>query len=137
MNDFGAISCHRLMAYAFAKEPCPMYFYSTGRPYKGLVHHLVEDPEDFRLDNLLFWLSRPQHDEADRRQRALRAICPNGNLRVFTYERLRQLQDPRRLTKVEFEFELVKLKKCFENMKIVNGIDAAAEERTKYCDYNG
>jgi hypothetical protein len=144
------------MAYAFAKEPCPTFYYKSGKPYKGIVHHLIEKPEDYRPANLLWWLSQPEHSEADRRRRALEAIVPNGNMYAISYARHRQLQDPRRMSREQFEIELDKLKKQFEEeakMQAMNeralramkalqptpeqrqrGLDAQAGERTKYYD---
>ena len=92
------------MAYAFAEQPCPTFIGKNGVPYKGIVHHLIEDPYDYKPANLLYWLSYAEHGEADRRQRALRKCVPD--LRVFTYDRLRELQDPRITCRDAFELQL-------------------------------
>ena len=69
-------------------------------------HHLIPDKLNYRPANLLCWLTREEHTEADRRQRALRKVVPNGDLSIFTYERLRDLQDPRSMSREQFEIEL-------------------------------
>jgi len=100
----GAISCHRAMALAHY-GPCPVFTDpKTGRKYKGHCHHLIPDLKNYRPANLLCWLTREQHTEADRRQRALRKCMPD--LHAFTYERLRELQDPRTMPREEFEKQL-------------------------------
>ena len=78
----------------------------TGKEYVGICHHLIPDPLDYRPANLLCWLTRAEHAEADRRQRALKAVVPNGDLHLFSYERLRYLQDPRTTSREVFETEL-------------------------------
>ena len=97
--------CHILVALAFY-EPRPTYIDRNGKPYPGICHHLVPDRRNYRPDNLLAWLTREQHSEADRRQRALKAVVPNGNLYCFSYDRLRYLQDPRTLSASEFQHQL-------------------------------
>ena len=100
----GGISCHRAMALAHY-GPCPVFTDpKTGRKYKGHCHHLIPDLRDYRPANLLCWLTREQHAEADRRQRALSKRVPD--LHAFTYERLRELQDPRTMSREEFEKQL-------------------------------
>lgn len=109
MRDFGQKACHRLACYAFY-GPCPVYYNADGKPYKGIVHHLIEEPMNFRIDNLLCWLTRKEHAVADARQRALRKVVPDGNLHIFTYERLARLQDPRVTSDVTFDRELDKIR---------------------------
>ena len=53
--------------------------------------------------SLLCWLTRAEHTEADRRQRALKKVVPDGDLHVFDYQYLRTLQDPRVTDRANFE----------------------------------
>ena len=99
--------CHRLMALAFY-GPRPTYFDKNGKPYVGICHHLIPDALDYRPANLLCWLTRPQHTEADRRQRALRKVLPD--MHAISYERHRWLQDPRTTCREVFETELQALR---------------------------
>ena len=73
-------------------------------------HHLNNDIFDTRPDNLLCWLTRAEHSEADRRQRLLRKAVDGGNLYGIPYERLRWLQDPRVTSREDFECELAKIR---------------------------
>ena len=91
--------------------PCPVFEDpKTGKKYKGHCHHLIPDLKNYRPANLLCWLTREQHTEADRRQRELKKVVPNGDLSLFTYERLRDLQDPRSMTREQFEQELAAIR---------------------------
>ena len=96
-------NCHTLMALAFygARPTDP----DSGKTC--ICHHLVPDKLDYRPDNLLCWLTREQHYEADRRQRAMRKLVPDGDLHVFPYAVLRTMQDPRITTSEEFERFLI------------------------------
>lgn len=113
MRHYGNVSCHRLAAYALSQvtEP-PTYVNDKGKTLKKVVHHLISEPMNFCADNLLFWLTGAEHYIADRRQRALQSVVPDGNLHVFTYDRLRTLQDPRVTSNEQFEMELAKIKKA-------------------------
>ena len=114
LRECGGKNCHLLMALAFY-GPRPT-FENTSLPlqgkgqergsYFGICHHLIPDKLDYKPANLLCWLTREQHAEADRRQRALGKVVPDGDLTVFTYERLRDLQDPRSMSRELFEQEL-------------------------------
>ena len=104
-----AKTCHSLMALAFYGTR-PTYTDKNGKEYVGIVHHLIPDPLNYRPANLLCWLTREQHTEADRRQRALRKVVPDGDLSLFTYERLRDLQDPRSMSREQFEIELAAIR---------------------------
>ena len=103
LRQYGSKLAHRLMFATFADEPCPIFFDSKGNPYKGIVHHVIENPYDIRMDNLMGWLSYKQHAIADKRRRALEAVVPDGDLRGFDYAILRELQDPRTMSDADFE----------------------------------
>ena len=92
-ENYNNASAHRLMAATYADEPCPIFFDSKGKPYKGIVHHVIENPYDIRVDNLIWWLTYKEHRIADTRRRALEAILPDMYA-VPTYK-LKRLQDPR------------------------------------------
>lgn len=100
--------CHILMAMAFYGER-PVFTDSKGKSYVGICHHLVPDLLNYRPANLLCWLTRSEHNIADRRQRAIQAVLPNGNLYLLPYEYLRYLQDPRTLSDEEFNQQLAYL----------------------------
>ena len=102
--------CHVLMALAFYGER-PTFTDRKGKPYVGICHHLIPDLLDYRPANLLCWLTREQHRIADRRQKALKTVVPDGDLHLFSYERLRELQDPRVTSDEQFQRELDLLRK--------------------------
>ena len=129
-TDSHGKSCHSLMALAFYGER-PIYTDKNGKEYVGIVHHLIPDPLDYRPANLLCWLTRAEHSEADRRQGALKEVVPDGNLHLFTYERLRELQDPQTMTREAFEQELAILSRM--DYHRVDPLAFAAEEPRKYC----
>ena len=103
----GGINCHILMALAFYGER-PTYTDKNGKPYVGICHHLIPDKLDYRPANLLCWLTREQHTEADRRQRALREVLPD--MYAISYEKHRYLQDPRVTCREVFDIELEKIR---------------------------
>ena len=108
-----SIDCHILMALAFygPRPSYPLPLQGKGRErgsYAGIVHHLIPDKLDYRPANLLCWLTREQHAEADRRQRDLRKILPD--MHMLDYDVHRRLQDPRVTTAEQFEVELEKLR---------------------------
>ena len=111
--DYGNHYYHRIMAETYADEPCPIFFDSKGKPYKGFVHHVIENPYDIRVDNLMWWLSFQQHHIADKRRRALEEVLPN--MYVVPTKRLKLLEDPRKTSQEDFEFELKKLKKAMKH----------------------
>lgn len=111
MTNFGSKKCHVLRALAFYGERKVFIDEKTGKSYFGQCHHLNGDLEDHRKDNLLCWLSRPQHRIADKRRQALKAVVPNGDLHLFSYDRLRYLQDPRTLSDEDFDRELAAIRK--------------------------
>ena len=74
------------------------------------IHHLNGITTDNCFDNLLCVLI-PEHRIADNRQRALKTVVPDGDLHLFSYERLRELQDPRTMSDTDFQRELDLLRK--------------------------
>ena len=99
--------CHLLMALAFYGErPTDP---TTGKPC--VCHHLIPDKLDYCPANLLCWLTRAEHSEADRRQGALRAVLPD--MHAISYEKHRFLQDPRTTCREVFDVELQKLRQQY------------------------
>jgi len=114
-RQLGGFDCHVLMALAFY-GPRTMFNDKWEKTndksqmvHVGICHHLIPDKLDYRPANLLCWLTRAEHAEADRRQRALKKVVPNGDLHLFSYERLRYLQDPRTTSREIFETELARI----------------------------
>ena len=127
----GSKNCHLLMALAFY-GPRPMFTNANANAkakaatYVGICHHLIPDKLDYKPANLLCWLTRAEHTEADRRQREIRKVVPN--LRAFTYARLRQLQDPRVTSREQFEAEKQR------RFGLIDPANLAERELNKYCD---
>ena len=104
MRYYGKRLCHILIALAFyGDRPIDP---ATGKPY--VCHHLIPDKLDYRPDNLLCWLTREEHIEADRRQRALRKVLPD--MHDISYEWHHYLQDPRVTCREIFDVELSNLR---------------------------
>ena len=103
MRSYGNRKCHILRALAFYGERKVFVDEKTGTSYVGQCHHLNANLEDHRKDNLLAWLSRPEHRIADTRQKAIKEVVPDGNLNGFDYAILRELQDPRTMSDIGFE----------------------------------
>ena len=101
LRNFNNKKAHRLMFATFADEPCPIFFDSKGNHYKGIVHHVIENPLDIRMDNLMGWLTYKQHKIADKRRRALEAVLPN--MYCISTVHLKKLEDPRETSDAEFE----------------------------------
>ena len=101
-------ACHILMGEIFYGER-PTFINRKGEPYHGVCHHLIEDPLNYRPENLLCWLTYAEHAVADRRRRALEAAVPDGDLRRIPYDVLRRLQAPHVLSDDEFQTELAQL----------------------------
>ena len=100
-------NCHLLMALAFyGDRPTDP---TTGK--HCVCHHLIPNPLDYKPANLLCWLTRPEHTEADHRQRALRAVLPD--MHAISYEKHRFLQDPRTTCREVFDVELQKLRQQY------------------------
>ena len=112
MRNFNTQYAHRIMFETFADEPCPIYFDSKGNPYKGIVHHVIENPNDIRMANLMGWLTHKQHHIADKRRRALEQILPD--MYCVETEYLKRLQDPRLTDETIFEKELNNLRATYE-----------------------
>ena len=93
LRDVGGKTAHRLMFATFAEEPCPIFFDSKGNPYKGIVHHVIENPNDIRMDNLMGWLTYKEHAVADKRRRALEAVLPDMYCEETRH--LKTIEDPR------------------------------------------
>lgn len=110
MRYYGNKLCHILMALAFYGER-PTYTDKNGKIYVGICHHLIPDKIDYRPANLLCWLTREEHNEADRRQRALRKVLPD--MHAISYEMHRYLQDPRVTCREVFNVELNKLRATY------------------------
>ena len=100
-------NCHILMALTFHGDR-PTFTDKNGKTYVGICHHLIPDKLDYRPANLLCWLTREQHTEADRRQRALRKVLPD--MHAISYEKHRYLQDPRVTCREVFDVELNNLR---------------------------
>ena len=111
MRHFGCQFAHRLMFETFADEPCPIFFDSKGNPYKGIVHHVIENPYDIRMVNLMGWLTHKQHHIADKRRRALESVLPDMYCVDTAY--LKLLQDPRKTDEEVFNVELIKLRATY------------------------
>jgi len=103
-------ACHILMAYAFYGER-PTYVNAKGLVKPFHAHHLNGDKFDYRPANILAWLHPDQHRIADARQTALKTVVPDGDLHLFSYERLRELQDPRTMSDEQFAAELEALRR--------------------------
>ena len=101
LRYYGGKKAHRLMFETFADKPCPIFKDSKGKPYKGIVHHVIENPKDIRMDNLMGWLTYKQHAVADKRRRALEAVLPD--MYCIRTIHLKKLEDPRETSDAEFE----------------------------------
>ena len=86
---------------------------TTGKPC--VCHHLIPDKLDYKPANLLCWLTREEHNEADRRQRALRKVLPD--MHALSYDEHRRLQDPRTMSREQFEIILQSLKDYYGTEK--------------------
>ena len=111
MRHFNNQLAHRLMFETFADEPCPIFFDSKGNPYKGIVHHVIENPHDIRMVNLMGWLTYKQHKIADKRRRALESVLPDMYCVETAY--LKLIQDPRKTDEEVFNMELIKLRATY------------------------
>ena len=112
MRHFNNQYAHRLMFATFADEPCPIFFDSKGNPYKGIVHHVIENPYDLRMVNLMGWLTYKQHHIADKRRSALESVLPDMYCADTAY--LKELEDPRLTTDEEFQSVLANLRNRYQ-----------------------
>ena len=112
MRHFNNQYAHRLMFETFADEPCPIFFDSKGNPYKGIVHHVIENPYDIRMVNLMGWLTYKQHHIADKRRSALESVLPDMYCADTAY--LKELEDPRLTTDEEFQSVLANLRNRYQ-----------------------
>lgn len=108
-------TCHVLMGEIFYGER-PVYFDRKGKPYFGICHHLIEDVLDYRPENLLCWLTREEHTEADRRRRMLERMY--GDLHQIDIAKLRWLQNPREVNREMFE-RLVIVETFIEPVEVI------------------
>ena len=69
------------------------------------IHHLTGITTDNRFDNLLC-VSVEEHRKADARQKALRTLAPNGDLRLVPLDLMRELQDPRVTSDATFDMAM-------------------------------
>ena len=98
-NAFGYhkdILVHRAVYEAWSDTPIP-----PGHQ----IHHLTGITTDNRFDNLLC-VSVEEHRKADARQKALRTLAPNGDLRLVPLDLMRELQDPRVTSNAAFDMAL-------------------------------
>ena len=130
LRSYGNRRCRILMGVTFYGKR-PIFKYKNGKLYPGIAHHLINDLSNYCKDNLLCWLTREQHSIADNRRSALESLVPDGDLYVFSYARLRELQDPRTMTDEEFESELEKIRK--KDYHRGEPLDCGAEPN-KYAD---
>ncbi len=128
MRHFNNQYAHRLMFATFADEPCPIFFDSKGNPYKGIVHHVIENPYDLRMVNLMGWLTYKQHHIADKRRSALESVLPDMYCADTAY--LKELEDPRLTTDEEFQTALDKLSR----FRKVDPADLMEREITHHCE---
>ena len=104
MRYHGYIYLHIAVALAWIGEQP-----TDEEGYRYQCHHLNGITSDNRASNLI-WLSRANHRLYDARQKALKEVVPDGNLYLFTYQRLRELQDPRVTSDEKFQSELEALR---------------------------
>ena len=132
MRHHRPYSCHVLMGEIFYGER-KVFFDSKGKPYFGQCHHLINEPLNYAKENLLCWLTRSEHRKADNRRRALEDIVPDRNLHVLSYDRLRELQDPRTLSDEDFQTELEKIRDEFEHhLYRTDPLELAGKDVDKY-----
>ena len=96
------------MAFAFYGDRPLFISLKSGNAYPGIVHHIIPDKFDYRPANLLCWLTREQHYEADRRQRLIKKAVGIEGMRELGYELLREYQDPRITNAAEFDTWITK-----------------------------
>ena len=102
--------CHVIMAITFYGARPKFIDSKTGKEYGAVCHHIIPDKLDYRPANLLCWLTREQHYEADRRQRLIKKAVGIEGMRELGYDLLRKYQDPRVTSAIDFENWLTKFK---------------------------
>lgn len=132
MRNFNSKSCHTLMALAFY-GPRPLDP-ATGKPC--VCHHLIPVKLNYKPQNLLCWLTKEQHREADRRQRALikklleryPTMTKEAVLFLLNYAQLRNLQDPRLLSDERFN-------RIMEHYDILTvDLDPMERDMNRHCE---
>ncbi len=107
----------RAVYLAWSGKPIPPYHQ---------IHHLNGIVIDNNIDNLLCVSIFKEHPTADARQKALKALVPNGDLRGFDYDILRELQDPRSMSDEDFQSRLAYIRvmhDCHFDPRIFNAKD--------------
>ena len=103
-------------------------------PANHQIHHLTGVTTDNCIDNLLCVSIREHRPIADVRQKALKAVVPNGNLYLLPYNRLRELQDPHIFCDDTFARELAAVKAEYAKMDHVPGDQQIAREMERHCE---
>ena len=106
-------------------------------PLYHQVHHLSGIVADNNYDNLLCITVSEHYLVADARQRALRTVVPDGDLYCFTYERLRELQDPRGLSDEAFQAELEAIRaKHFRKVDVEAMMNEEIEKHIEFLEHD-
>ena len=135
MRQFENKRCHVIMGEIFYGER-PTFIDSKGKPYFGQCHHLINNPLDYRPENLLCWLTFSEHRKADNRRKDLESVGPDGDLHCFTYERLRELQDPRTLSDEQFQAELEAIRaKHFRKVDVEAMMNEEIEKHVEFLEH--
>ena len=115
-----------------------VYLAWSGQPIppNHQIHHLTGIVTDNRFDNLLCVHFRKHRSVTDRRQRALRTVVPDGDLYCFTYERLRELQDPDNLSDEQFQTELEAIRaKGFHKVDVEAMMNEEIEKHVEFLEH--
>ena len=105
-----------------------VYLAWSGKPIPPgyQIHHLNGITTDNCIDNLFCVFFREHHAICDVRQKALKTVVPNCDLRGFDYTILRELQDPRTMSDADFESRMEYLRfmrSCDFDPRIFNAAD--------------
>lgn len=115
-----------------------VYLAWSGQPIppNHQIHHLTGVVTDNCIDNLLCVHFHKHHYVADMRQRALRTVVPDGDLYCFTYERLRELQDPDNLSNEQFQAELEAIRaKHFRKVDVEAMMNEEIEKHVEFLEH--
>ncbi len=115
-----------------------VYLAWSGQPIppNHQIHHLTGIVTDNRFDNLLCVHFRRHYLVADKRQKALRTVVPDGDLYCFTYERLRELQDPDNLSDEQFQTELEAIRaKHFRKVDVEAMMNEEIEKHVEFLEH--